>query len=183
LQKIKSEENVEGFVILFEDTSEIYKIKTDWYFERANQKKTAEFSLTSERGVWNLCLAQQFDDAAAFMDPVMRKAVEAFSDRLFRGLAELVQRIVALCRTHEHTPKRDFVKACQALDQNAYPQSLCFQVFDRTKEGADPFELVSEWALKQSGTGKGLDVLRAAIGGDLRFTEKVTGAVDGEEAD
>ena len=167
-------------MILFDDTSEMYKVKTDWYFARANQKKTAEFSITSERGVWNLCLAQQFDDAASFMDPVMRKAVEGFSDQLFRGLAELVKRIVALCQTHEKSAKRDFVKACQQLDQDTYPQSLCFQVFDRTREGADPFELVSEWALRQSGTAKGMEVLRAALGGDIRFTEKLA-RNDGEE--
>ncbi len=173
VKAIKSREEVEGFVILFEDTSEMYKVKTDWYFARANQKKSSEFSTSTERGIWNLCLTQQVDDAAAFMDPVRRRAVQVFCDKLFAGVAELARRVVALCNQHAASSKRDFVKACQQQDAATYPQSLCFAVFDRMKEGGDPFETVSEWAIRNTGTVKGLEQLRGALGGAIRFSERV----------
>lgn len=113
LAAIKSREEIEGFVILFQHSSQMYKanrnlfvshasslfadsvlyaqVKTDWYFARANQKKSSEFSFSSERGVWSLVLNQQMDDAAAFMDPVLKKAVQDFSDALYAGeLIDLV---------------------------------------------------------------------------------------------
>lgn len=49
MSKFKAQELVEGFVIRFDD-GRMYKVKTDWYFERAH-KQQQDFPLTSERSV------------------------------------------------------------------------------------------------------------------------------------
>lgn len=63
-QAIKATPGIEGFVIRFHD-GRMYKIKTEWYFERTKKEKQ-QFSLNSERSVWQIILDQQIDDALAF---------------------------------------------------------------------------------------------------------------------
>ncbi len=173
LSTIKSKEEIEGFVILFEESSEMFKVKTDWYFARANQKKSAEFSTSSEKSIWALVLNQQIDDASAFLDPVLRHAIERFSDVLFGAVAELARRVLSVCREHDNLNKRDFVKICASLDKLLYPQPLLYAAFDGLKAGEDVFEIVSAWAIKSCASNKGLESLRSALGGEIRFTEKV----------
>ena len=71
IQKIKSEEKIEGFVIQFED-GRMYKVKTNWYFERTRKNKQ-DYSFNSERNIWLIILKQEIDDAGAYMDKKLSK--------------------------------------------------------------------------------------------------------------
>ena len=71
IQKIKSEEKIEGFVIQFED-GRMYKVKTNWYFERTRKDKQ-DYSFNSERNIWLIILKQEIDDAGAYMDKKLSK--------------------------------------------------------------------------------------------------------------
>lgn len=54
LTTMKGEPNIEGFVIRFHN-GEMYKVKTDWYFERTRKDKQ-DFNFNSERNVWKMIL-------------------------------------------------------------------------------------------------------------------------------
>jgi hypothetical protein len=66
------------------------------------------------------------------------------------------------------------VKECAELDQKLNPAPLLFAAFDAMKAGEDVFETVSAFAIKSCASNKGLEILRAALGGKVVFTEKIT---------
>lgn len=58
LEKLQLKERCEGFVVQFADGA-MYKVKTEWYFARANQKEKQAYSFNSERAVWEMLLKQE----------------------------------------------------------------------------------------------------------------------------
>jgi RNA ligase len=155
VDEIKSREKMEGFVIHFEESSELFKIKTDWYFSRANQKKTAEFSLTSERGIWTMILDQSVDDAYVHMDAHLKRCVEQFATTLFAAVESLHLRVKELASEYLKGPKRDSVLVCQKKEDETFPMQLCLKVFDAMVDGEDSWKVVMSWCLKMTATAKG----------------------------
>ena len=174
MKSIKRRERIEGFVIMFEDSSELFKIKTDWYFARSNQKKAAESSLNSERGLWGLILNQEIDDHANLMDPLRLKAVQHFSPLLFDQVNALHGRLLALVEKYADASKKEFVLAFQANQDpdTMGPLALSLKVFDAHQAGEDTWEVVRDWCVKNTASNKGLEAMRPLFGG-LAFSEKL----------
>lgn len=185
--QLHHKEHCEGFVIQFDDGS-MYKVKTEWYFSRANQKEKQTHSFGTERAVWELVLKQEVDDAAALMDPVLRNQVAAFSVRLFEAVVRLGDAAVAFCRPHAALSKRDFVALARNPENgSALPAALLFVVFDALASGGDAADEVLAWCLKMTLNVKSLEQLRAVLAavtelGELRFSERV-GMAGNEEGD
>lgn len=173
LAGIKSRENIEGFVIFFTDSSEMFKVKTEWYFARSKALQKSEHLITTERGIWNTIIGQTLDDTAPLMDPFLRESVSKFAVQLFEALGALHRRVKEFAIAHIQGTKGEFVKALKAKNDPAFPDGLCYKMFDTIKAGGaeDSWEVVQEWCLANTGTIKALDKMREAFGG-LKFSEK-----------
>lgn len=174
IEQLHAKERCEGFVVQFADGA-MYKVKTEWYFSRANQKEKQSFSFNSERSVWELLLKQEFDDAAPLMDTILKSQVSAFQVLLFHELGKLNERVVAFCKPHLGLTKKEFVKLVQTnvpKEQLPVPPALCYSLFDTLKEGDDTMESVVKMALKMAANTKSLEDLRAILGG-IQFTERI----------
>jgi hypothetical protein len=200
IEQLHNRERCEGFVVQFENGA-MYKVKTEWYFSRSNQKEKQSHSFNTERAVWELLLKQEFDDAAPLMDAILKAQVANFQviefcflffncSRklkqfihslqvvLFDAIGVLHKRLVDFCTPHLQLIKRDFVAAMQQAGTDL-PAPLCFAVFDALKGGEDTLEVVVASAIKMCGNVKSLEVLRALLG-NIRFSERI-GPIDDTE--
>ena len=168
LASIKSQVAVEGFVIAFEDSSELFKVKTEWYFARSNQKKKSENALSSERSVWAVVLQQTVDDVVVGMDPLLKAAVLSFSSDLFDAVNALHTRVKHEAK--QHKTKRELVMALKQKKDPLLPDSLCFKVFDTLAVEDDVWELVRDWCVANTSSSARLEVARVALGG-IKFSE------------
>lgn len=179
LSKVRGLEGVEGLVMVFEDNGEMHKVKTEWYFARANKKEGSAFSVTSERGVWSILLNQQLDDAAPLLDPVLRGQMERFGVKLFEEVGALHNRCMEACGKCKGKTKREFVEEVRTgRVGKGMPAPLLYALFDAINDAsADTLDLTVEYCTKQTASAKLLETLKPFLGG-IEFSEKVGPIVD-----
>jgi len=128
----------------FQDTGEMYKMKSDWYFERS--KKIAGSTLGSqEKDVWRLILNNQLDDIAVAVGEKRRERMEKFAADLFLAIdrsAKKIQAVVDDAKQRGIEKKQFVAEISKRLDDNDpaifKAKSLYFMVFD----GADPATVI-----------------------------------------
>jgi hypothetical protein len=45
LNRVKQSEGMEGFVLVFQDNGEMFKMKSEWYFERSRKQAGTQASM------------------------------------------------------------------------------------------------------------------------------------------
>jgi T4 RnlA family RNA ligase len=87
VEQIKSKENVEGYVVCFDD-GDFYKCKTEWYIRHhgINTRKLKETQL------WNAILSDEIDDLISMItfDEVVREVLQKYRDAVQSGLVEKI---------------------------------------------------------------------------------------------
>jgi len=195
MKQIKAEEKIEGFVIQFED-GRMYKVKTDWYFERTRKDKQ-DYSFNSERNIWLIILNQEIDDAGAYMDSKLRTAVDNFAIILYKTLGVFSEWCVQFVKEAKENKmaKKDCVAYCRKVlpnlpspissqqskseEENTNDKkadlekanTLLYALFDdyETKK-LDPLEAVIDWVIKACHIPKHFPSIKKCLG-DIRFVE------------
>lgn len=125
----------EGYVIQFEDTGEMYKIKADEYCVIHKAKD----ALTFEKDVIAVLTSDALDDFLAMMPPDDRQALERFHAALMEKISETAAAITAraeqLSATIEQDDPRERKKAfAQILDREEFghdfEKALLFRAFE-----------------------------------------------------
>jgi hypothetical protein len=157
-----------GVVIRFEDTGEMYKCKTNWYFGKTHKEKQ-KFSLNSERSIWKLILNQEIDDALAFVnDPRLSEKVKAFELTLYKAIEEAAERLEAVAASHRSLPRQEYVKTIQGLEGFLpFEESILLTLYP---ESSSALDVILERAKKKCGTPAQLEEIRALLRG-IRFYE------------
>eukprot|EP01091_Cochliopodium_minus_P015180 TRINITY_DN5321_c0_g1_i1.p1 TRINITY_DN5321_c0_g1~~TRINITY_DN5321_c0_g1_i1.p1 ORF type:complete len:423 (-),score=140.90 TRINITY_DN5321_c0_g1_i1:31-1299(-) len=181
MKNIKSEEKIEGFVIQFND-GRMYKVKTEWYFERTRKDKQ-EYSFNSERNIWNIILKQEIDDAAPYMDTKLKNSVENFSVQLYKKIEELSDWATEYVKKYAHMDKKDFVSHCHKnVPANPFGvegeeikkdmeklKPLFYELFARDGD-FDALEATIEWVLKLLTNQKTFYTIQRILG-NIKFIE------------
>jgi len=111
LQSAQAKTEIEGVVIRFEDDGSMYKVKTQWYFDRSRKEKQ-EFSFNSERSIWIIILEQQIDDALAFInDTHLSTKVREFEIILYDAIASATETLSQISEKYKHLGKKEYVEA------------------------------------------------------------------------
>lgn len=157
-----------GVVIRFEDTGEMYKCKTSWYFSKTHKEKQ-KFSLNSERSIWKLILEQEIDDALAFAaDTRLSDRVKAFELVLYKAIEEAAERLEAEASRYRKLPQPEYVQAIKSLSERTQlEKSLLLSLYG---ENSCALDLVIERAKKRLGTPLQLEEIRAVLKG-IKFVE------------
>ncbi|KAL6079687.1 hypothetical protein QOT17_000802 [Balamuthia mandrillaris] len=95
IDTVKKSEGLEGYVLIFQDNGEMYKIKSEWYFERSKKQPGGALG-SQEKDVWLLALENKLDDIAITIGPAQRERVERFAEELFLAVDRTAKRIEAV---------------------------------------------------------------------------------------
>ncbi len=128
---MKQAENIDGFVIKCEPSGAMYKAKTEWYFARSRKDKQ-EYSLNSERALWQYVLDDELDDVLAQVtDRRLRERLWEFADNLTRARCAMAEDALgyASAAAAEQLSKQAFVQRVQQ-DRPRLQHSLLFGLFD-----------------------------------------------------
>lgn len=167
---IKSQPQIEGFVLVFEDNGEMHKIKTDWYFSKSNRKQKMENSFNSERGVWKIILDQKIDDMVSIIDPILFAQISKFSEILFAAIVEFHDNIYKFVSANTKLSKKDFVFLVNRESNDIVkPLHLCIKIYDvlsNSKNTQDTMEIVMTYVKNCCGSKtKHFDFLKKQLGG------------------
>jgi len=166
----QAKELIEGVVIRFEDGS-MYKIKTNWYFDRTKKDKQ-DYSLNSERNIWKYILDQEIDDALANMnDSHLSAKVKTFEVLLYDTISAKATHFAGIANSvrSQNALKKDFVKAI--ISRSDIPKEshdLLFKIFDQPEK--EPLDLLLAMAKRCCGNQGTLESFRVVLGG-IKFSE------------
>jgi len=157
-------------VIRFDDDGSMYKVKTDWYFERSKKEKQ-EFTLNSERSIWRIILDQQMDDALVFMnDSHLSKRVKEFEIKLYEVISEVSSKYERIADKYRYLPKRGYVEAINKDDEvPKEAKGLLFKLYDKTSKNV--INVVIGEVKKGCNSSTGLEKARKLLGSEIRFRE------------
>eukprot|EP01128_Nolandella_sp_AFSM9_P003075 TRINITY_DN1354_c4_g1_i1.p2 TRINITY_DN1354_c4_g1~~TRINITY_DN1354_c4_g1_i1.p2 ORF type:complete len:399 (-),score=83.32 TRINITY_DN1354_c4_g1_i1:2091-3287(-) len=169
MEELKAKERIEGVVIKFEDSGEMYKIKTEWYFKRTHKSKQ-EFSLNAERNIWKLILDQEIDDALGFMnDDILTANVKEFEGVLWKALEEKSALLEEVVQGIRSLPRREFVGA---LKSDPRITEGLFKVALRLQDSSEvPIKVLIEYVGASLGSAAKLERAREVVGTHVRFSE------------
>lgn len=155
-------------MIRLEDTGEMYKCKTSWYFGKTHKEKQ-KFSLNSERAIWKLILDQEIDDALSFVnDNHLSSRVKTFEETLYAAIEESAERLENVAKQHRELPQREYVQQIQELGGlTALEKSILFSLHSSESVALD---VVLDRAKKRLGSPVQLEEIRAVLRG-IKFIE------------
>ena len=82
LEEVKAEASGEGYVIRFQETGHMVKVKTEWYLSLHRSKAAIE----TEKGVIRLILEERADDVRSTLSSADRARFESFEKLFLNGL-------------------------------------------------------------------------------------------------
>ena len=90
LQKIKTCEGIEGYVLRF-DNGECLKIKTTWYVDLSRGLQSINFfkGKSNDKYVWKIVLESTYDDLKEGINETEREKLDAFSTKLMESISIL----------------------------------------------------------------------------------------------
>ena len=195
--KIKEVQGIEGFVIKFEDTGAMYKMKTEWYFDRSKKEKQP-FTLNSEQAVWKLILEQKIDDALVQMkDKLLEEKIKEFEVLLWSEIEKFTRKIVEKVKQKrkDFKKKQDFVNWAVKEDEGEWKgdkavQGLMYRFWDLMDTGkemdsiAEAIEVVVDF-LKKNCAPKKLEINKKLLQVEFveNFYKESSEAVEGEAAE
>jgi len=95
MDRVKRAEGLEGFVLVFQDNGEMFKMKSEWYFERSKKQAGAGMG-SHEKDVWLLILENKLDDIAIAIGPKTRERMDAFAEQLFCAISASARKIATV---------------------------------------------------------------------------------------
>jgi len=146
----------EGYVLRF-NTGHCVKIKNLWYLQLHRVKEALRF----EKDVIALILRNTYDDVKSFMDDKGIDRLDRFADDLIGNINKTAERlmwVVIATRDNVGESQKKFAK--QILDDHKSEAHLLFSI----DKGLDPYEVVSNLILKETGSGPRVDKVRQYFG-------------------
>eukprot|EP01127_Copromyxa_protea_P022600 TRINITY_DN8192_c0_g1_i1.p1 TRINITY_DN8192_c0_g1~~TRINITY_DN8192_c0_g1_i1.p1 ORF type:complete len:445 (+),score=96.80 TRINITY_DN8192_c0_g1_i1:55-1389(+) len=185
---VKSKQNMEGFVIRFEDGM-MLKIKTNWYFDLNHSLD--KIKSCSERHLWKSILEEKYDDIKSFLPNKLREATDAFSNELDDRINILVHQVIDDLKDKGEMDGRSFAEYTKTLSQQK--KKIAFDVIPLFREGPKkaapqdlPFlvrERVVAMILETLGHSKSFHSFSVPVLNDLHFRKPDWFRKDGKEAD
>lgn len=126
LHDIKSQEDIEGAIILFSN-GHMVKVKCDWY---VNLHKTFD-SLQQEKNVLLLILSNQVDDLLPNLSEEDKEKVIEYQSSVFNGIVELSEKIISIHRNNktEKIDRKTFALV-HSKRYNSAVKSFVFESWD-----------------------------------------------------
>jgi len=170
MSSLQSKTGIEGIVIRFDDDGTMFKVKTQWYFDRSKKEKQ-EFSFNSERTIWRLILDQQVDDALVFMNDVhLSKRVKEFEIKLFDAISQTSKKLSEIADKYRNLERKLYVAAVQK--ETGVPkeaQSILFKLYDKPTRAT--IDVLIEEVKKNCNSVTSLERARKVLGGQINFEE------------
>lgn len=154
-------EGEEGYVFRF-DSGEMFKSKNAWYVQLHKTKELLQF----EKDVWALILANQHDDAKAFMEQEDKDRIDAFAEDLYTAIDVTVDRlkwIVIAAKDNLNDSKKRFAIEVVNDHNPKVERGLLFKIWD----DKDPRDVVYDHIRDHLGSGPKLEEVRCLADGIL----------------
>lgn len=172
LESVRSEDEGEGYVIRFEESGHMVKVKTEWYTSMHKSKAAIE----SEKGVIRLILEEKADDIRATLSPADREKFERFENDFLKGLRATQDRLLELHDKHKDSERKEFASGpAQLLDRGI--RNLLFILLREsnvTPNGV--WKLLVDHVLLKATCKRKIDEMRSLWGGvtwaELSLTEE-----------
>jgi RNA ligase len=163
LAKVKKLENMEGFVLMFEN-GEMYKMKCDWYVQIAGM------SSAQEKDFFLLILEKRLDDMGDSFGKERLEKLEDFGMKLMEVIeknARRVNEIVADAK-RRGLSKKEFAQEMKNLAAANKGKLECHtDIFFKVFEGKDAFQLIVDTLKKNCLTNAKLNKVRDSLAGGL----------------
>ena len=154
VEHVKDLEGEEGYILRFDD-GHMLKQKNTWYVQLHKTKELLQF----EKDVWALILANQHDDAKAFMEQEDKDRIDAFAEDLYAAIDVTVDRlkwIVIAAKDNLNDSKKRFAIEIVNEHEPRVERSLLFKIWDEN----DPREVVYDHIRSHLGSGTKLEEVR-----------------------
>jgi len=133
---VKGVEGEEGFVIRFNDGT-MYKIKSDWYFERHRSQADVfrDPGFWDELSLWNIVLDNNLDDILSRLEPGRKPDMaKQFQINLWQDLDKVSKDIYKFVQESRESKmsKKDFVLMVSSKQDMIHPSAkpIYFKLFD-----------------------------------------------------
>ena len=174
LAAVRSEDEGEGYVIRFEESGHMVKVKTEWYISLHRSKA----AIGTEKGVIRLILEEKADDIRATLGPADRERFERFECDFLRGLRATQERLLELYEEHKESERKVFASGpAQLLDKGI--RNLLFVLLRESRVApSGVWKLLVDLVLLKATCKRKIDEIRSLWGG-VSWTEGIFAEDDG----
>ena len=168
INKTRSKEDGEGFVIQFED-GHMIKIKSDWYVRVHKAKEVLKY----EKDVLSLIVNEKLDDVIPFLEPKEVERIRKYESEVLKGIDDTVFGVQWILHTllKNKTTRKDFALK---TDPSVGPQKELGAlirpiVFSSWDDHSTIRENVIDLIRRHTSSGTKVDHIRPIIGRNVRW--------------
>ena len=129
LQKVKSQQGIEGFVLRFEN-GECLKIKTTWYVDLSRGLQSINFfkGKSNEKYIWKIVLDSSFDDLKEGINETEREKLETFATKLMEAISVLHDYLFKIVKDNIVLTDAKFAEYIQSRKDIKSVISICWKI-------------------------------------------------------
>lgn len=129
LQKVRSTQGIEGYVLRF-DNGDCLKIKTTWYTELSRGLQAINFfkGKSNEKYIWKIILDSTYDDLKEGINQTEREKLETFSTKLLEGITVMHDYLFQIVEENSNLNDAEFARYLETRKDIKTVVSLCWKI-------------------------------------------------------